>query len=106
MVFEPHDAQCPTCGRMYFQEEYWKRTCLPCWIAKKNAEDPTREQRYRQQKQQEQKHHAPPPPPQGKLAIDPTMLRRLIQLCHPDKHNGSEAANTATQFLLKLKGSM
>jgi len=28
------------------------------------------------------------------------MLSRLIRLCHPDKHNGSEAANTATQWLL------
>jgi len=25
--------------------------------------------------------------------------RRLLQLCHPDKHDGSEASNTATQWL-------
>jgi len=25
--------------------------------------------------------------------------RRLLQLCHPDKHNGSEAATMATQWL-------
>jgi hypothetical protein len=30
-------------------------------------------------------------------------LSRLIQLCHPDKHNGSEAAHTATVWLLGLK---
>lgn len=30
-------------------------------------------------------------------------LPRLIQLCHPDKHNGSDAANTATVWLLALK---
>jgi hypothetical protein len=28
--------------------------------------------------------------------------RRLIQLCHPDKHNGSEAAKEITQWLLSL----
>jgi hypothetical protein len=28
------------------------------------------------------------------------MLARLIRLCHPDKHGNSEAANTATQWLL------
>ena len=33
----------------------------------------------------------------------PDMLRRLIQLCHPDKHGNSEAANTATRYLLELK---
>ena len=30
-------------------------------------------------------------------------LPRLIQLCHPDKHSGSEAANKATVWLLGLK---
>lgn len=33
-------------------------------------------------------------------AIEPEMLSRRIRLCHPDKHNGSEASNTATAFLL------
>lgn len=37
--------------------------------------------------------------------IPPEMLRRLIHLCHPDKHQGSEAANIATRYLLTLKGS-
>ncbi len=35
--------------------------------------------------------------------IAPEMLRRLIHLCHPDKHGGSEASNTATRFLLGLR---
>jgi hypothetical protein len=35
--------------------------------------------------------------------IPKDMMRRLIQLVHPDKHNGSEAANTATQWLLSQR---
>jgi hypothetical protein len=35
--------------------------------------------------------------------LPPEMLRRLIQLCHPDKHGDSQAANTATVWLLALK---
>lgn len=35
--------------------------------------------------------------------IPPEMLRRLIHLCHPDKHGGSEASNIATRYLLALK---
>ncbi len=34
---------------------------------------------------------------------DKEMLRRLIQLCHPDKHNDSISANSATKYLLSLK---
>ena len=35
--------------------------------------------------------------------IPPEMLRRLIQLAHPDRHGGSDAANTATQWLLSQR---
>lgn len=35
--------------------------------------------------------------------IPKDQLRRLIQLCHPDKHNGSQAAQTATEWLLKQR---
>lgn len=47
----------------------------------------------------------PPPPPPPPAAVDPNaeMLRRLIQLCHPDKHANSEATQKATRWLLDLK---
>ena len=34
-------------------------------------------------------------------AIPPDMRRRLIQLCHPDRHQGSEASQKATIWLLE-----
>lgn len=39
------------------------------------------------------------------VAINPSseMLRRLIQLCHPDRHNASQASLLATQYLIGLK---
>lgn len=33
--------------------------------------------------------------------IPPDMRRRLIQLCHPDRHGNSEASQTATRWLLE-----
>lgn len=45
-----------------------------------------------------------PTPAVRQTVIGADMLRRLIQLCHPDKHNGSESATAATQWLLKQKG--
>lgn len=35
--------------------------------------------------------------------LDPEMVRRLLQLCHPDKHADSMASRAATQFLLGMK---
>lgn len=36
-------------------------------------------------------------------AIPPDMLKRLIQLCHPDKHNGKKSAQDATTWLISQK---
>jgi DNA-binding CsgD family transcriptional regulator len=35
------------------------------------------------------------------LKLDSMMFKRLLQLCHPDKHMNSEAAKKATQWLLE-----
>jgi hypothetical protein len=32
--------------------------------------------------------------------LDTTRVRQLLQLCHPDKHGGSQASTQATQWLL------
>ena len=37
--------------------------------------------------------------------IPPEMLRRLVRLCHPDRHSQSEAANQATAWLLAQRAS-
>ena len=34
--------------------------------------------------------------------IPQPMIRRLLQLVHPDKHSGSDAANEVTQWLIGL----
>ena len=36
-------------------------------------------------------------------AIPDDMLGRLIRLCHPDRHAGSEASTLATQWLLEQR---
>ena len=82
--FTSGTSLCPACKRRTFlQDQPWKRVCVPCYLERKGTTAIT-----------------PIAPP-----IAPDMLRRLIQLCHPDKHAGSEAATTATRFLLELRGA-
>ena len=107
-------ATCEACGDTFTRApgECWKRRCLSCWratpAAKKAARDrlaqltaelaETRAERDRLRLRvlaleldgQQAK-------PEG---IPPEMLRRLVRLCHPDRHSQSEAANEATAWLL------
>jgi len=40
---------------------------------------------------------------QSASTIDQQRVKQLIRLCHPDKHNGSKAANDATTWLLEQR---
>lgn len=45
-------------------------------------------------------------PPSEGVTIDKDLLRRLIMLCHPDKHGGSEMSTNVTKILLEMKGKL
>jgi len=81
----PHQDDCPKCGRTYLRDYVWKKLCIKCYLKTKPDAD-TR--------------LVPGTP----APIETTMLKRLIQLCHPDRHGNSEASNTATAWLLSLRG--
>jgi len=83
-------AKCIVCGVPFAREadEYWKSRCLSCW---------------RRSKDTSTFHHAPAAKVSGVDAELAEHLRGLLQLCHPDKHAGSELAQTTTQWLLKVR---
>jgi len=86
--FTPGTIRCPCCRtRTFLQDAPWKLVCLACYLAGK----PKR------------RTAEPPPAARAGAPIEPGMLRRLIQLCHPDKHGNSESSLLATCWLLALK---
>ena len=79
--------RCLDCGAPALRPEgeTWRVRCLPCWRESKGPRSA---------------------PVQGQAAapvIEPQMLRRLLQLAHPDRQGGSEASVLATQYLLGLR---
>lgn len=44
--------------------------------------------------------------PHTASVLDAPRLRQLIQLCHPDRHGGSDAANDATKWLLEARKAL
>ena len=115
---------CRQCGNTFFADQPWKRVCFDCWKESKKQSGQWRGgtegfvytdaawakmevARLRQENQALDRQVAAL---QEALyskanysAIPPDMLRRIIQLCHPDKHNNSPAATEATQWLLKQR---
>jgi hypothetical protein len=72
---------CPQCGKLFNQNEPWKRICVSCYIVNKKPQS---------------KHGA-------NLFVDNNLLKRLIMLCHPDKHGGSQMSVEVTQKLLEMR---
>jgi hypothetical protein len=80
-------ATCAQCIRPFLREfdASWKKLCMPCWRARRGGA-------------------MPPPVPAAQPQIPKEMLRRLLQLTHPNRHAGSEAAHIATRWLLEQRG--
>lgn len=95
---------CTSCGA-YAGEESWRKLCKRCYAKKMKAEEyagkPHKNEyerlwreaieRLRQQSQES--------------IINDDLLRRLIMLCHPDKHGGSVVAEDVTKQLLSIRRS-
>jgi hypothetical protein len=76
-------SSCPRCDRA---KREWADLCWRCWTDDRIADA-------------EARGYAA-----GMLAVlDPTRIRQLLQLCHPDKHSGSAAATDATRWLLEQR---
>ena len=99
----PNWQPCPSCGASYLRDQPWKRVCYACWAARKKTGTAaaTRAEiddlnlivqglRFRIAELEAERM------PDG-------MLARLIRLAHPDRHGNSQAANSATQWLLSLR---
>lgn len=85
-------AHCIECGGGFTRsaDETWKVRCLPCWRRTKD----------RTAAPEVSRTVAPAAP------LDAGRVRQLLQLCHPDRHGGSELAHAVTQWLLKLRGEL
>ncbi len=116
---------CLKCKETFDADEPWKRLCLPCWIKGKNATpgtparpDPLIQKEFELSKlrrelinTQQALHRANETARTLAFeiermvipAIPGEMIRRLLQLVHPDKHDGSLAATTATKWLLQQR---
>lgn len=57
-------------------------------------------------KERQQKWTPPPRQQPRDLTLDADLLKKLIMLCHPDKHGGSELSNSVTKELLRMKGNV
>ncbi len=75
--------KCNQCGSNFFADQDWKKICIDCWKKNKNIDA--------------NRHGG------TSISIDENMLKILIRLCHPDKHQNSEMSNKATVFLLSLR---
>lgn len=107
--------RCVDCGREFRVEpdETWKKRCFQCWKAWKAEQagfdeysvDPLFEKSRQVAILQIQKYQLEQEISELNSLKRELLsrLRRLIGLCHPDKHGGSQTASDVTLWLLGLK---
>jgi len=103
---------CVDCGdELPAGDPYWKRRCLDCFKASKRLQGippPSLTLQELMARYDALSVRLRETEEQLVLArtemgvIDPTMLKLMISLCHPDKHNNSLQSNEVTRFLLRL----
>jgi hypothetical protein len=91
---------CTACGG-YAGDEKWRKLCRVCFAARKRDEQRELEDgldyysnRCAALEAQLRSKGA---------GISDEHLKRLIMLCHPDKHGNSKISNEITQWLLSLR---
>lgn len=89
---EFYEHVCEECGIEFRSPREWSSICKQCWKTSQGFTGSSR-------KSYTQTQYKPSSTP----FIPPEMLKRLIQLCHPDKHSGSEASLKATQWLIEQR---
>lgn len=86
---------CKQC-KFHFLGADWEFICPSCMRRSRQA--------YEQAKQEQARRDSgrsyQPPPFHASGTIPADMLKRMIMLCHPDKHGNSEMSKTVTQWLL------
>jgi len=103
------ESICTDCGSRFYRQpdETWKRRCLPCWKASKATARPTDlDDEYLQWFQRgfdAGRQFAEADVRREPIPFDQNRLRQLLQLCHPDKHGGSDLAQRVTQWLNEVK---
>lgn len=103
---------CTKCGNPFFRaaDESWKTICFACWKAKKRRTDDSyfglwqrataEADQLAERLEALERRLATPSVVERELREN---LPRLIQLCHPDRHGGSESSTRATAWLLSVK---
>jgi hypothetical protein len=89
--------RCQQCSILFSiaPDEQWKKICIKCWIKNKKEKEA---ETFADTFFKNPKNYR-----DSLRTIPKDMVQRLIFLCHPDKHNNSEASNIATAWLIKQR---
>ena len=116
-VADWEEAICQTCGSPFPKRSHYERNCLVCYKAERDynvlagdkaflwAQVQLSDLRCQLSEAQqalaaEKTNPKTAGPPEG---LRGDLLRQVISLCHPDRHNGSKKATEVTKKLLQLR---
>ena len=99
---------CRGCGKAFEPSRDYHHSCWDCWRADQLSAPPdaAAQVRLENQRLRSEVERLRALADQPKLGLDVATLRALVQLTHPDKHDGSPLAVRITQKLLQLRAAL
>ena len=102
----PIQRACADCGETFTAKATWQTLCRDCYLDRKNDE---RQQLAAaldlvatlRRELDAKRFELSRRPIERTIPLE--QWRRLVQLCHPDRHSNSEAANQATRWLMEVR---
>ena len=102
----PIQRACVDCGETFTAKATWQTLCRDCYLDRKNDE---RQQLAAaldlvatlRRELDAKRFELSRRPIERTIPLE--QWRRLVQLCHPDRHGNSEAANQATRWLMEVR---
>lgn len=96
-------AVCIACGDTFDRDYDWKKLCMACWLQSKNKEESSTEKLDRLKRALGKTDKDKEIESLKRVAVpNKEMVKRLLQLSHPDRHGNSQSSQIATAWLLEV----
>lgn len=99
-------AECSRCCLPFHRDVDWRKLCPPCFKETRGWDLKEVDAQFVAVQVDLHNFMLTSDATKPSAGLDAATIKRLIMLCHPDRHDNSAEANAVTALLLDMRGSL